>query len=186
MQSSVSKSPLLLHRKFTEQSGSQLFSCSCVTGPASSSRSDRWTSARKVILNIGTLHKLKNVTRLLTEMVQPKLSCTCSWTVETREEETLDSMPLDLCMVFISDGGVLTARNNCKMSKSCYSSYLMCIAVDISHWCIIYVLQSQSHAVIHINSTIHGCISFETSSEVLNILEGLAISDFSLKVLQLT
>lgn len=53
-------------------------------------------------------------------------------------------MPLDLCMVFISGGGVLTAWNNCKMSKSCYSSHLMRIAVDISHWCIIYAMQSWS------------------------------------------
>lgn len=53
-------------------------------------------------------------------------------------------MPLDLCMVFISDGGVLTAWNNCKMSKSCYSSHPMRITVDISRWCIIYAMQSWS------------------------------------------
>lgn len=45
---------------------------------------------------------------------------------------------------FISDGGVLTAWNNCKMRKSCYSSHPMRITIDISRWCIIYAMQSWS------------------------------------------
>lgn len=84
------------------------------------------------------------------------------------------SMPLDLCMVFVSDGGVLTAWSNCKMSKSCYSSHPMRIAVDVSR------CKVRAHAVTRMNSTIQGCISFEASAAVLNILDGLGIQIFHL------
>lgn len=47
-------------------------------------------------------------------------------------------------MFFVSEGGVLTAWNNCKMSKSCYSSHPMHITIDVSCWCIIYEMQNWS------------------------------------------
>lgn len=89
------------------------------------------------------------------------------------------SLPLDLCMVFISDDGVLTARNNCKMSKSCYGSHLMHIIVDISCWAIIYASQSWRSRGNTYETLLFGDVyHLGASDEVFNILGGLCNSDF--------
>lgn len=87
------------------------------------------------------------------------------------------SLPLDLCMVFISDDGVLTARNNCEMSKSCYGSHLMHIIVDISCCRIIYASRSQSGNTYE-TPLLGDAYRLGAGDDVFNILGGLGNSDF--------
>lgn len=68
-----------------------------------------------------------HLSSLCTYNLKKTASCVCSIAAEA--SALSGPMPFDLCMSFISDCGVLTARNNRKMSKSCYSSLLMCFTI---------------------------------------------------------
>lgn len=103
----------------------------------------------QVVLHIGISHRHAHTNRRMGPDYPHQWCNQCPSTPaheqQKNEQRRLSAqMPLDLCMFCVSDGGVLTAWNNCKMSKSCYSSHPMHITIDISCWCIIYEMQNWS------------------------------------------